>query len=360
MASDGHGRQLPGLWRPPFAGRATPALLSLDAAGAVSAVDPTADATLASALLRDVEVSDRVGSIPRTLAFPDGSVFETGDNDAVDALIGPRSGRHSGVVHRLERFHPRLFIFVALAIGLCFAAYRFAVPVLVEAAVVFTPPVVPQLMSQGVLASLDQTVFEPSELPQERQDRIAGAFADIAAVAGRGLTKEGNDPGAYTLNFRKGGSIGPNAFALPDGTIVLTDELVALTDDDEAILGVLAHEIGHVDHKHSLRQLYRAAGASALIMLIAGDLGSGTEDLLVQGSALLSLSYSRDAELEADRFSVALMHRAGHDPMAISRFFELLRDKLEDTDTRDFLSTHPATPERIEETKRLARELGQP
>ena len=93
---------------------------------------------------------------------------------------------------------------------------------------------------------------------------------------------------------------------------------------------MLAHEIGHVEHQHSLRQLYRAAGVSALIMLIGGDIGSGTEDILVQGSALLSLSYSRSAEAEADRHSVELMYKAGHDPKAIAHFFELLRDKLGD------------------------------
>jgi predicted Zn-dependent protease len=106
-----------------------------------------------------------------------------------------------------------------------------------------------------------------------------------------------------------------------------------------------------------LRQLYRAAGATALIMLIGGDIGSGTEDLLVQGTALLSLSHSRLAEAEADRYSVELMHEAGHDPAAIARFFELLRDRLGDTGENDFLSTHPATPERITETRRYAAEI---
>ncbi len=123
------------------------------------------------------------------------------------------------------------------------------------------------------------------------------------------------------------------------------------------VLGVLAHEIGHVDHQHSLRQLYRAAGVTALIMLIGGDIGSGTEDILIQGSALVSLSYSRSAETEADRYSVELMHKAGHDPAAIARFFELMRDKLGDNGESDFLSTHPATPERIEETRRYAEEI---
>jgi len=357
LASDG-GRLLSGFWRPPFSGRATTAILSVDADGAADAIDPTSKQQLASADFKKIRVSGRVGSIPRRLTFPDGSVFETGDNDAVDALFQSQTSRFVGLVHQLERFRPRLIVLVALVVGLCVAVYRFAVPALVEAAILLTPPVVPKLMSQSVIASLDQTVFAPSELPPERRERLLQQFAALAAFAPRGAAAlEGNKPAAYTLNFRKGGVIGPNAFALPDGTIVLTDELASLSDDDETILGVLAHEIGHVDHEHSLRQLYRAAGATALIMLIGGDIGSGTEDLLVQGSALLALSHSREAESEADRFSVELMHKAGHDPAAIGRFFELLRDRLGDKVGGDLLSTHPGTPERIEETMRYAEEL---
>jgi len=127
--------------------------------------------------------------------------------------------------------------------------------------------------------------------------------------------------------------------------------------DDELILGVLAHEIGHVDREHSLRQLYRAAGVTTLILLIGGDIGAGAQDVLVQGTAVLALSYSRSAEREADRYSVELMHKAGRDPAAIARFFEILRDRLGDKGGNDMLSTHPATPERIEETRRYAEEL---
>lgn len=354
-----HGERIEGLWRAPGEARATPARLSVDATGTAHVVSEVNSLPLGSAAFSKLAVSDRVGSIPRRLDFPDGSSFETRDNDGVDRLLIPYRGRRSGFIHNLERFRPRLFVFVALVVAFAFALYRFAVPVLVELAVLATPPIVPQLMSKSVLASLDGTVFEPTGLPAERQAALSQGFSQLTALTPRGgrAGSDGERP-AYTLNFRKGGTIGPNAFALPDGTVILTDELIELSNNnDELVLGVLAHEIGHVEHRHSLRQLYRAAGVSALIMLIGGDIGSGTEDILVQGSALLSLSYSRSAEAEADRSSVELMHKAGKDPRAIAHFFELLRDKLGDNDERDFLSTHPATPERIAETLRYADEI---
>lgn len=360
MASEARSSvSVQGLWRPPAVGRAKAALLTIGPDGAASVVDRDSGTVLASASFASVAISDRVGSIPRHITFPDRSVFETSDNDTVDNMMRQHSGRHSGIVHSLERFHPRLLIFAALVVVFCVALYRFALPVLVEVAIAATPPVVPQLLSKSVMASLDETIFEETKLSAEKQKALSGEFARIAALTPRGMAKQvpSETAPAYTLNFRGGGAIGPNAFALPDGTVVLTDELVELAKDDEMVLGVLAHEIGHVDHQHSLRQLYRAAGVTALIMLIGGDIGSGTEDLLIQGSALVSLSYSRSAEAEADRYSVELMHKVGRDPAAIARFFELMRDKLGDDSKNDFLSTHPATPERIGETRRYAEEI---
>lgn len=345
-----------GLWRSAGSGRAKAARLAVDASG-VAVVLAEDGTPFARAAIGDLEISDRVGSIPRHLAFPLGGDFETADNDAVDRLVSARLGRR-GFVHRLERVRALLTVLVAVTALLAFGIYRYAVPLLVEVAVAVTPPAATAFMSRSVMASLDSTVFDTTRLDQPRQDSLSAQFARISELTPKGAAaKAAGTALPYSLNFRAGGAIGPNAFALPDGTIVITDELVALARDDDMIMGVLAHEIGHVDHDHSLRQLYRIAGVTALIMLIGGDIGAATEDVLLQGAAVLSLSYSREAEREADRFSVELMHEAGRDPAAIARFFEIIRDQFGDRSEVDFMSTHPATPGRIEETRRYAREF---
>lgn len=324
-----------------------PAQLSLDGKG--NAVIRAGSEILATGPLDRLDISARVGSIPRRIVFPDGSQFTTDDNDAVDGLPVARL-RRSGLIHGLERFRARLAVFVVVIVCFCFLIYRYAVPALVELAVAVTPPVVPQLLSAGTLVTLDQTVFSASELPEPRRAAIEAAFKTMA-----GLTERGAD--GFVLNFRKGGSIGPNAFALPDGNIILTDELAELAGNEEAILGVLAHEIGHVEHDHTLRQLYRAGGVTALIMLIGGDIGSGVEDILMQGSALVSLSYSRSQESDADRYSVELMRRAGHDPAALVQFLDLMFKKFGDGGPLNMLSTHPATPARIEAIRAYSKEV---
>jgi Zn-dependent protease with chaperone function len=304
---------------------------------------------LATAGSGRLDISARVGSIPRRLTFPDGSVFETWDNDGIDRHLVGKGRGGAGIVHWLEQFRLRLVIIVLLAFALGAAVYRWGVPALVEVAILTTPPIVPQLMAQGTLETLDRTAFSPTKLPEARRREIADGFARIAAQSPRGAS-------AYTLNFRDGGLIGPNAFALPDGTLVITDELVTLAGGDtEMIVGVLAHEIGHVELEHSLRQFYRAAGMTGLIMLIAGDVGSSVEDVLVQGGGLLALSYSRAAEAAADRRSVELMAKAGYSPTAIARFFTLIEEKLGDRSGTSILSTHPGTPERKKEITDYAR-----
>ena len=338
-----------GHWHPPGSSRAAPAVLlgadktlyvRLAAAG-----DPVSVGDLAR-----MEISARVGRVPRRITFADGSLFETVDNDAVDLWL-KKHGK-SGFVHELERFHPRLIALVVAIFMLAGLIYRYAVPALVEVAVLVTPPAVTQWMASGTLLSLDQAVFNDSKLPDSRQAEIREAFNEVAALSSRG----GN---GYNLNFRLGGVIGPNAFALPDGTLVITDELIELADGDmDMIIGVLAHEIGHVEREHSLRQLYRAAGMAGLIMLIAGDVGAAGEDILTNGAALMSLSHSRDAESEADRISVELMSKAGRDPRAIGLFFARLEEKLGLDGESSFLSTHPGTAERRQAIDDHARSIG--
>ncbi|WP_238719668.1 M48 family metallopeptidase [Nitratireductor alexandrii] len=340
-----------GKWHAARSGRDIAAELFLTDDGDVAVRDAQTGAILVRSARSDLLISRRVGSVPRRIGFSDDSVFVCRDNDGVDRLLADVVGRGSRWLVEIERFRPRLIVLVAAVVLLAVGVYRFAVPLLVEVAVLATPEIVPELMSKGALASLDETAFSESTLPEQRRARIATDFLELAALTPRGASR-------FDLQFRSGGSIGPNAFALPNGTIVVTDELVDLAgSDDELVLGVLGHEIGHVEHDHSLRQLYRAAGVVGLIMVIGGDVGSGVQDLLVQGSALLALSYSRRQERDADRYSVEIMARAGRDPAAIARFFELMRARFGDAGNGAILTTHPATGERIEETRRYAAEI---
>lgn len=349
MASDGV-EIARGIWHPPRSNASKPAILFVD--GLRMSIQLDDGSVVCRDDLKSVSFSDRVGSIPRRITLANDSLFETPDNDAIDVLLKTHKVDRSGWIADLEQFRPRLIGFVLAVFVLAGLIYRYALPALVEVAVMVTPPAVPQWLSAGTMASLDQTMLSPSTLTAAEQKEIRDGFDKLAGFSTRGKA-------AYNLNFRDGGFVGPNAFALPDGTLVITDQLIRMAGSDtEMVLGVLAHEIGHVEREHSLRQMYRAAGFAGLIMLITGDIGSGGEEVLTDGAALLALSYSRSAESEADRISVELMSKAGHDPAAIGRFFKLLEEKLGDQGGTSMLSTHPGTPERRKQIDEWAKEVG--
>ncbi len=123
----------------------------------------------------------------------------------------------------------------------------------------------------------------PSQLPAADQQRIRDNFAAL---------RRPDDPGhAYQLLFRHGGRLGPNALALPGGTIVVTDELVALIGTGAGMMGVLSHEAGHVAQRHGLQQVIQASAVGALAAYFFGDFSTV---LATVPAAMLTMRYSRD------------------------------------------------------------------
>jgi Zn-dependent protease with chaperone function len=293
-------------------------------------------------------ISDRVGAIPRRLTFADGTVFETQDNAGIDRLLSERLAASETFLSRLEVFHPRLIVIALIAIGLVFATIRYALPVLANVAAAVTPTPVIELIDRGAMETVDRAFLNPSTMDEARKDKISAGFATLAAHADTG--KIGLD-----LLFRDGGIIGPNAFALPGGTIIMTDQLVQLAGSDDEIFGVLAHEIAHVEERHSLRQIYRSLGIAALIAMIGGDSGEIVEDVLAQGSLLLTLSYSRRFESQADQRAVDLMKAAGRDAGALATILERITENCRDCGKTSWFATHPGTEGRSETIRQRAQ-----
>ena len=138
--------------------------------------------------------------------------------------------------------------------------------------------------------------------------------------------------------------------------MVMTDELVTIFPDEDVIAAIIGHEIVHVVEEHGLRRLYRSLGAYVLIALLAGDTGPMLEDILLEGNALLSLSFSRAQETSADEFGLILSHRAGFDPAGLKTFFEALEHEHGGSDV-EWMSTHPSHGDRIEAIDRFIEGL---
>jgi len=109
------------------------------------------------------------------------------------------------------------------------------------------------------------------------------------------------------VQFRGGGDIGANAFALPDGTVVFTDEIVHLAHNDDELLAVFAHEIGHVKYRHGLRATIQGSVLSFAVGMLVGDVSAAADMLAALPLLLTTSSYSRDFEREADANSLVFL-----------------------------------------------------
>ncbi|MEO1198019.1 MAG: M48 family metallopeptidase [Pseudomonadota bacterium] len=333
-----HLTELRGEWFPTGSGRATPARLrGVGKQAYVHEVD--GKRLLTSAAREDLDISQRLDSVARRTTFPDGSVFVTYDDDGVDRLIG--TSDFSRLINWLEVPHPRLLLVALFGIALIIGVYRYGIPVLVTVAVAVTPQPVVELVSDAALQGIERQMLSPTRLSDARQQDLSEVFEDLIVLTSGAV--QARDP---VLLFRDA-AIGANAFALPDGTIIVTDDLVRQFSEEE-VAAVMAHELGHVEYQHGLRLLYRSVGLFALITLITGDASGIFNDIALQGGALVALAYSREHEHEADAYAVDLMITAGRDPMALATFFEKISEETSSLGALGWLSTHPETDERID------------
>lgn len=300
------------------------------------------DQELARAALSEVTIDPPVGRAARKITFDDGTVFETQNLDGFAALDANSAG---AILHHFERFSPRLFAVVLACVAGVFLMWRYGLDILVAGAVWMTPPALVHEMDRGTLATLDRFMTEPSDMSQAEQDRVSAIYDRVIDA----LPQETRGTHDFNLQFRDMPGAGPNAFALPGGTMVMTDAMVSQFRQDDVLAGVLGHEIGHVVGEHSLRRLYRSLGGYILIALMAGDTGPILDEILLEGNVLLSLSYGRGQETEADEFGLQLAHDAGFDPRGLRSFFTTLDDENPLGEPMEWMSTHPSNARRIEQ-----------
>jgi len=277
-----------------------------------------------------------------------------------DALA--QAGERPSLTQRMQTHWPAfLGVLLVAAIGVV-AFYRYGTP-WAAAQITRQVPLSWELsLTERALAQLDQGYLKPSKLSAERQAELRRQFDALLGRLGPELKRYPSYTPRFSLAFRSG--MGANAFALPGGTVVMTDALVETAAknglSDDALIGVLAHEIGHVVHRHTTRLVVEQGVLNMGLGLALGDVSS----LLSLGSTLLTgLAYRRQHETEADCFAVALMQRAQRPtgPMAdlllgIAAAREGQRKdqpakKAERGSFSEWLSSHPDTRQRAEQLK---------
>lgn len=316
--------------------------------------------------LASVTISSRIGTTPRSITFADGALIETTDHRVVDRwLTQYRPG--AGWIHQFETRASFVVTAVALLVLFVVACITWGIPWASKLAANQLPAEITHRIGDAAVESMDRLVLRPSLLDAARREEITRRFQTLLPLAGSDIT--------YNLEFRQGGMIGANAFAFPNGTVMITDELVKLARVDDELASILLHEIGHLEHRHSLRQIISHSSLAILTTLLTGDVSAAGALVVAAPNVIMEATYSRGLETEADSYALAQMQLLGIAPQHFANIMERLElatsnppgrcpaagldddesqpcvedapDGTEQANWLGFFSSHPLTQERI-------------
>jgi predicted Zn-dependent protease len=282
---------------------------------------------------------ERGGDITEAIVIPDTAFLSELHRRAPAAGI-----RFHNPAYRRLRLHLTILAAVS-AVGLSAAIYLLGIPLFASALTPFVPISWEEKMGDSAaeaLAPPDKRCGKPDRLKPIQQ---------IVSTLTAPLPRQ-----PYRLRVIVVNEPGLNAFALPGGTIVVLRRLLEKTDTPEELAGVLAHELQHVLKRHTTRAVLQQASSAGLIAAVTGDASGAMAFGLNSARIVGELRYSRQNEEEADVEGMKMILEAGIDPAGMIRFYERLEKEGPGLpDALGFLSTHPATKDRIEELRAIAR-----
>jgi len=245
--------------------------------------------------------------------------------------------------HRMETGKQiRIMGIATAALVSVIVAYMVGVPLLASQIVRLVPPEWEMQLGNAAVAQIegslkDKAGFEICDPdPNSLANRAIARFAR-AAVAGSGTPFE---PDIKVIRTTI-----PNAFALPGGHSYYFSALLKETQSADEFAGVMAHELGHVVHRHGMEQLIATSATGLLIGFILGDM-TGISVAGAVGAALIDSSFSRDAERQADRFAADVAKRMAFQPAALPRLLKRVAGDDDMSRALALFSTHPLTAER--------------
>ncbi|NTS77634.1 M48 family metallopeptidase [Catenovulum sp. SM1970] len=237
-------------------------------------------------------------------------------------------------------------IIISTVLVLTLATYKFIYTVLP-----YSSEAIAQSLPQSIYEALDESGIESlsdhqmldTQLTAEQQAHYSQLFQALVPEQSEHaeLTK------TYQLLFRSWEEK-PNAFALANGTIVITDEMISLLNDDKQVQAVLLHEIGHVHHNHVVESMVKVSIVSVTLSILLGDI-SAVADILVSGASIgIGAKFSRDAETQADEYAAARLVALHGDNQAMVEVLQKLKTVSdENANYTSWLSSHPALDERV-------------
>lgn len=322
--------------------------VSVDAEMAITgqAVTLTTRTETIDSSLSQLMVSPRVASARRFISFHEGMQFICEDQPFLDSL--PQESPSEGIVAWLENRFKVAVLCVAATIIMLAAGYFLGLPLLAAKLADRIPMQKEQDLGEEVLAYFDQNGWvRETKLDATLRVKIQDGF--------NLLCKDLPFEDYYWLEFRDSRMFGPNALALPGGIIIITDELIKMSESTEEVLAILAHEIGHVEKRHVMRSILQNSIVAAAVATITSDAATLSAAVTGIPTLLAQRKYSREFETDADDFAFDLLEAKGYSPAAFASMMDKLASEVDpDSGMFDYISTHPATRKRIERARRAA------
>ncbi len=296
-----------------------------------------------SEAIASLRLSPRLARITRTIEFADGARILAADHELLDTWF-PAEDRMQRMVDRLERHAHAVAASIVVCLAMGVVTFAWGVPWLADRIASQIPPSIESRLGDEVLGQLDRFFgFAPSAIEASRQSELSARFARLSSGQ--------PDEQPYRLIFRDAPGVGPNALAIPGGTIIVTDQLVTLFNDDREFDAVVAHEIGHQHHRHAMRQTLRSSFVLVIAALFTGDVSSASAIVIGIPTFLLQSHYSRGFEEEADRFAFTALAAHETSPAWFAAAIRRLDEHHDLGEANDsgisYLSSHPSTPSRI-------------
>lgn len=297
--------------------------------------------------INKLKVCDKLGRLPREIIIPDIGLLVLQVDEKLEIWLSAKK-TNRGVFH-LENNKSLVWLSSILVPATLYVFFKFVIPFMAITFANYVPAKMVEIASRHTLIALDKSVLDPSQLPEELMNDYRFKWLSITQKLEMPESK-------FNIQFRQSEKMGANAFALPDGTIVITDELVELLErDTELLSAILLHEIGHVVNKHSMRLIAETITTSLAIDYFFGDLGGLIESFAGISATVMQNQFSQKLEWEADNFAIAKLKDLQRDPGSFAKAMEKLAATLpEEAKLSHLLSSHPLMRERIENTRNNA------
>jgi Zn-dependent protease with chaperone function len=249
-----------------------------------------------------------------------------------------------------RRAELRLIVGLIAGAAAAGAAIFFGIPMAAKPLAALTPLAMERNIGDAVYAQARLTFRRCDGTQELRARQLLNRLADQ-------LERHADSP--FDVHVQMVDSFMPNAFALPGGRVLITDELVAMAQSPDEIAGVIAHEIAHVEQRHVMQLIWRDMGFGLLLDALVGGSGVVQQAYLASGQ-VFQLRYGRAAEAQADARAVDMMQAAGFNPGAMGHLFQRLAEATGESDLEDgqragleFLSTHPDIVARADRLRAL-------